>query len=114
VRRCIEALAFGWLVLLASLPAVAETDRVWTISEAQVVLSDSPSPPADSAAWKTQALPDLWGTTRSGTSGYAWYRMNLDLRTAPQSPLAIYMPWMRTAGAVYVNGTQVGQSQRLR
>jgi hypothetical protein len=59
VRRCIEALALGWLMLLAALPALAQTDRVWTINEAQVVLSDSPSPPADSAAWKTQALPDL-------------------------------------------------------
>jgi signal transduction histidine kinase len=35
--------------------------------------------------------------------------MNLDLRSAPQGLQAIYMPWMRTAGAVYVNGTQVGQ-----
>jgi signal transduction histidine kinase len=110
VRRCIEALAFGWLMLLAALPARAQTDRVWTINEAQVALSDSPTQPANSAAWKTQTLPDLWGASRPGVSGYAWYRMDFEVGSQGESPYAVYAPSMRTVSAVYVNDALVGQS----
>ena len=74
-------------LLLAPVPAFADAGAsLLRLDRAAFVLSDSPEPPADSAAWQPQALPDNWLVSRPGVSGYGWYRLRLDLPAAPEAP----------------------------
>ena len=101
-----------WLLalLLLLLPTMAlAADPVLRLDHAEFILSDAAEPPPDSAPWQPQTLPDNWRATRPDASGYAWYRLRFDLPKRPDELQAIYMPWLRTVGAVYLNGTHVGQ-----
>lgn len=90
-------------------PAAAADAPILLLDQAEFILNDGAEPPADSAAWKPQALPDAWASSRDGASGYAWYRIRFDLPLPPQSMQAVYLPSLRTVGAVVLNGTQIGQ-----
>ena len=101
-----------WLLalLLLLLPTMAlAADPVLRLDHAEFILSDAAEPPPDSAPWQPQKLPDDWSITRPEASGYAWYRLRFDLAEGPKAQQAIFMLWLRTVGAVYLNGTQVGQ-----
>jgi signal transduction histidine kinase len=98
-------------LLLAPVPAFADANALLRhLDRAEFILSVSPEPPADSAAWQPQALPDNWLASRPGVSGYGWYRLRLDLPAAPDGTYAAYVPLLESAGALYVNGVYVGQS----
>jgi signal transduction histidine kinase len=83
---------------------------VVTIDSARFLKSESAEPPPDSAPWQRQALPDNWKKSRPQVFGYGWYRLTFDLPVKPDQPYAVYTPWMRTIGAVYVNGTEIGRT----
>ena len=107
--------AFLLLSLLATLllalaaPAHA-ADPILRLDKAEFILSDSLEPPADSADWKPQTLPDNWQVTRPGTFGYAWYRLRFNLSSDPAEPYGLYIPWLRTVGAIYVNGIETARN----
>lgn len=99
------------LLMLVAQPMVASAaDPVLRLTQAEFLLSDSPEPPPDSAPWKPQTLPDNWLFSRLGTYGHAWYRLHFDLSAQPDQPYAAYIQWLRTIGAVYVNGVYVGRT----
>ncbi|HST02854.1 MAG TPA: hypothetical protein VLJ84_14445, partial [Usitatibacter sp.] len=99
------------LVLLLALAASAlAAQPVVTIDSAQFLKSESAEPPPDSAPWQRQALPDNWKKSRPHLYGYGWYRLTFDLPVKPDQPYAVYTPWMRTVGAVYVNGIEIGRT----
>ena len=107
MRLCLDLL--GCLGLIG--PSIAQAaDSLLQFSSAEFVLSDSPEPPADSAPWQPQTLPDDWLVSRPGTYGYGWYRVRFELPAEPDQLYAAYMPLLQTVGALYVNGVYAGQS----
>src|SRR5260221_5650796 len=98
------------LFLLQIALGVAAAAPVLTLHSAQFIHTDADDPPPDSAPWQSQSLPDNWKVSRPKVFGYAWYRLRFDLPAQPGQPYAAYIPWLRTIGAVYVNGVQVGRT----
>ena len=111
-RVVVLALCLGLLGHLGLFwPSLAQAaEPVVQLASAEFILSDSPEPPPDSAAWRPQTLPDDWRVSRPGTYGYGWYRLRFDLAAEPDQLFSAYMPVLQTAGALYVNGVHVGQS----
>src|SRR5262249_52542108 len=60
--------------------------------------------------WRPQTLPDNWMVSRPNAHGYGWYRLRFDLSHVTEDPYAVFLPWLRTIGAVYVNGVLVGRT----
>ena len=85
-------------------------DPVQQIHAAQILLGDAPEPPPDVAPWQPQTLPDNWMVSRPNAHGYGWYRVRFDLPHVADDPYAVFLPWLRTIGAVYVNGVLVGRT----
>ena len=106
-RWALSSAAFVLAIGLASLAAAAPPI---TIDRAQFLKSEAAEPPPDSAPWEGEALPDNWKKSRPKVYGYAWYRLTFDLPLKPGEPYAVYTPWMRTIGALYVNGAEVGRT----
>ncbi|HEX4333675.1 MAG TPA: ATP-binding protein [Usitatibacter sp.] len=100
----------GFVFLLAVASWAAAAPPVLAIDTALFLRSESAEPPPDSAPWRAQALPDNWKKSRPKAFGYGWYRLTFELSAKPEAPYAIYTPWMRTIGAVYVNGTEIGRT----
>ncbi len=97
------------LLLLAGCGTAIAAETVQQLDTAQILLSDAVEPPPDAAPWKPQALPDNWNVSRQMAHGYAWYRLRFDLPQVPDEPYAVYLPWLRSIGAAYVNGVLVGR-----
>lgn len=109
--RWVSSSALALLVALALAPVAASAaEPLVTIDSAQFLGSEGVEPPPDSAPWQPQALPDNWKKSRPRTFGYAWYRLRFELPAKPEVPYAVYTPWMRTIGALYVNGVEVGRT----
>lgn len=108
VAAWVLAIAFG----SASTTFGAAADALRHLDQAEFILSDAPEPPANSAAWQQQTLPDDWSASRPGIWGSGWYRLHFDVPGEP-GLFATYLFVLQTAGAVYVNGVQVGQSGAL-
>jgi signal transduction histidine kinase len=96
-------------VLLLSAGAHA-ADAFLKLERAEFIASDAAEPPPDSAAWQPQALPDAWEFSRPGTKGYGWYRLQFEWAQPLPAKPAVYTPHMRNVGAIYLNGTLVGQT----
>jgi signal transduction histidine kinase len=80
------------------------------IDHADWVASDAAEPPPDSAAWQPQSLPDDWDAAHAGLRGVGWYRLRFELTPPVLAKPAIYLPFLRNAGAVYLNGALVGST----
>ena len=109
----LSRLAVLTLVLAMALAptwSAAQSDALVQLDRADFVLSDASEPPPDSAAWRPQSLPDNWLVSHPGASGYGWYRLRLDLPRGPDRLYAAYLPLLETFGALYVDGTYVGQT----
>lgn len=107
---------------LAALLAVAASlmpgqalaaDLPLVLSQAEFVMADSEVPPPDSAAWRSQPLPDQWRLTRPGVAGDGWYRATITLPETPQGVWAVYLPRMCMNAAVFVNGVFAGDGGRF-
>ena len=114
-----SSLAAAYLSLLTLVLALAlgptsslgaPDDLLLRLDQADFILSDSPEPPPDSAAWQRLNLPDNWLTSRPGARGYGWYRLHFDMSVEPDELYAAYVPLLQTSGAMYVNGVYVGQT----
>lgn len=106
--RWVSSSALAFLLALAGCADAASPPL--TLQSAQFLKSEGTEPPPDSAPWQPQSLPDNWKKSRPKVFGYAWYRLTFDLPVKPGEPYAVYTPWMRTIGAVYVNGTEIGRT----
>jgi len=81
---------------------------------AEFVLSDDPSPPGDAAPWKPVQLPDEWRRSRPGVSGEGWYRIEVNLPSAPSAAQALEVPHVRADWIdFYLNGTLIGRSRDI-
>ncbi|HZT56306.1 MAG TPA: hypothetical protein VFA35_08780, partial [Burkholderiaceae bacterium] len=78
------------------------------LDHADFVASDAAEPPPDSAAWQPQSLPDDWDAAHAGLRGIGWYRLRFELAPPLPARPAIYLPFLRNVGAVYLNGALVG------
>ncbi|MCX7891381.1 MAG: ATP-binding protein [Burkholderiales bacterium] len=87
-------------------PALAATS--W--STAEFVLSGDPVPPAPSARWERQPLPDDWRKSRPDAATAGWYRFLLPISSAPDEPHALYIPLVGVEAAVFVNGERIGDT----
>lgn len=78
------------------------------------MLSESETPPRDSAAWTPVRLTDLWRESRPGVQGRGWYRFRFELAAPPAERWAVYLPGLASNAAVWVNGEPVGDGGRMR
>jgi len=90
------ALCIPGFVLLAQLSlalcpsgAAHAQDLLFTIEEAQFLLSDRRRPPPDTAPWTPLRLPDDWNVSRPGVAGTGWYRMTFQLPPGPPVPFTV-------------------------
>ena len=112
LRFGLRALARGacvlgaWLAVGAAASALAASDAVREITQAQCVESASETPPPDDAPWAPRRLPDR--VVREGATEPAvlWYRLALPEqgRDASGTPLMLYMQRLDCATRVFVNG----------
>jgi signal transduction histidine kinase len=102
------------LLLLHAASSAAPAAHATVIDRAEFVLSDAMTPPGDAAPWQPVVLPDEWRRSRPGVSGEGWYRIGVDLPSAPNRAQALELPHVRAdAINIYVNGTLVGRSQDI-
>ena len=107
---CCEAL----LALLLVFNAQASTEAaVTTLSEAEVVLSESDAPPADDADWKPVTLPYVAWRAKPGVIGSAWFRLRWTLDHLPSRQQALYLAKLGRVGEAWVNGQLIGRSGSL-
>jgi signal transduction histidine kinase len=105
---CTFVASLAMLAFFASASTAVESS---SIAAGEILVGDdSAVPPPDSAAWQAVSLPDLWWVSRPGIRGYAWYRFHFDLPVLPKGRQALFFPRLRTVGAAFVNGREVGQS----
>jgi signal transduction histidine kinase len=84
-----------------------------TVSAADVLVSDSTTPPEDSAAWRPVMLPDDWSRTRPDVGGDAWYRVQFDRSPSQVRLTAIYVPRVSMVGIPYLNGMRLAGGGRF-
>ncbi len=77
---------------------------VQTLTQAQFVLSESPTTPQASADWRRVALPDNWSRQRKGASGVGWYKLTFDLPVQSNNALALSVKRLSMAAEFYLNG----------
>jgi signal transduction histidine kinase len=92
-------------------PAGATHAQVVEPTQAQFLLSNTPTPPpAASPGWQTRSIPDEWARTQPGQGGIGWYRFTFSVDDPAAEPWAVLINHRAT---VYVNGTAVGGAQDL-
>ncbi len=79
----------------------------------QFVLSESLTPPPESAAWAPITLTDLWRESRPDVGGLGWYRFTFSLDDVPSERWAVYLPGLASNASVFVNGEHVGDGGRM-
>ncbi len=103
-------LVVTWVAAISSSALAAGVHPgIRVFESAERVLSDSRTPPADSAGWVPVALPDELRRTAPGGKGRAWYRIRFSLDEAPRVPQGIMLLHLRAHGMeFYVNGSRLG------
>ena len=97
-----------------SISFAAPPGHATLFDRAEFVLSDAKTPPGDAAPWQPVRLPDEWRRSRPGVSGEGWYRIGVDLPSAPTRAQALEVPHVRAdAINIYVNRTLIGRSQDI-
>ena len=98
------------LVLEGLGKGTAPIDGAW-----QFHLGDDPgwaNPGYDDSAWEQLTADKTWGAQgHANYTGFAWYRRELRITTAPGAPenLALLIPKIDDAYEIYWNGVKVGQ-----
>ena len=100
----------SWLILalMAAQAFAQDAPPVRQLTQARILLDEASEPPPDIAAWLPQSLPDNWNKTRPGIGGFAWYRLEFDLKAEDIQLSALYVPRMSMTGSALVNGEFVG------
>jgi signal transduction histidine kinase len=80
----------------------------WIRFDAETVLSQARTPPADDAAWEPIVLPDSWRTNKRYLQGIsAWYRFRM-ADTPPDEPYALYLWRFSMNAEAYFNDELIG------
>lgn len=88
------------------------------LDQADFVLDEGEQPPADTAAWRPQALPDSWpvnhraAVAENVSSG--WYRLRFDMPAEFDPLQAVYLPKLGLNAAVYLNGHLIGDGGNFK
>lgn len=77
------------------------------LRDARFLLADDEMPPANSRAWTAVTLPDNWSVQRPTAQGIGWYRLALDLGSAPPARVAVLVPRLSMNGDFFLNGVRV-------
>lgn len=86
----------------------ANRQEVIHVRQAQFIVSDAAVLPAADDGWQTAALPHrVPKPVDRDLVGY-WYKAAFTPADATQ-PLWLYFPKLRSGGAIYVNGVQIGE-----
>ncbi|OYY94356.1 MAG: histidine kinase [Hydrogenophilales bacterium 28-61-23] len=87
------------------------------LNSADFVLDASEHPPADSAGWHPQALPDSWPVNHPAAVAEnahgGWYRFRFSAPAAFDPLQAVYLPKLGLNAAVYLNGRLIGSGGRF-
>ena len=105
--------ALAALALAATLAACTGAGSPAEFSFARFVASDEASPPAESAAWTVQRLPDDWLDTRPGKTGFGWYRFTTTVAAPGNRDYGFYLTASLSNAQLFVNGAFAGQSGDL-
>lgn len=105
-------LAFAFLLLvLADLHSggalAADRQETIRVRQARFIVSDAATLPPEDAGWQTAALPHRVPKPADRELVGYWYKADFTPADATQ-PLWLYFPKLRSGGAIYVNGVQVG------
>jgi signal transduction histidine kinase len=99
-----------------TLESTPPPEAVKVVREAQFLPGDRTVVPADSDAWRAQALPHDWSQADPGIMA-GWYRFTLRLDqvpdAAPDRQWALYLPTVHMNAAVYLNGQLLGHRGRF-
>jgi signal transduction histidine kinase len=92
-------------LILFGLPSAALAGPLM-LTEADLLLSDSPTPPPDDAPWQRVSLPDRERRVQPGQGGAAWYRMAFEVPAsgAAAAPWAVYLPYFYDGAQLSLNG----------
>jgi signal transduction histidine kinase len=118
-RRLSVKLALVLCMIVAGLTSAKSDDPIASASsvmpsptilftQAKIILTEADVPPLGSASWQQQSLPDNWSASRPGVGGFAWYRIEFDLRPEQLKLSALYVPRISMNGVVMINGESLG------
>lgn len=83
-----------------------------TLNAGDFVLAVGERPPADTAMWRPQSLPDAWPVNHplavAMNAHAGWYRFRFNLPAAFDPLQAVYLPKLGLNAAVFLNGRPIG------
>lgn len=110
LRLCLGILLLVWLS-----PLRAEAPQ--TLTRADFVLAGGELPPADSAPWRAQSLPDAWPINHAeavaANAPGGWYRLRFRMPVKFDPLQAVYLPKLGLNAAVFLNGRPIGNGGRF-
>ena len=82
------------------------------VNQAEFQLSDAATIP-DNKLWHKVQLDDIWGKSRPGISGYAWYKTQFTIDSIPDEQWALYIPHINMNAEVYLNEKFLGSGGNM-
>lgn len=95
------------LALWSSLVLATPARDVISVRQAQFIISDSATIPVNDAGWQSVALPHRVPKPTNRDLVPYWYKANITLSNTTQ-PLWLYLSMLPSGGAIFVNGSQIG------
>ncbi|MBA3594456.1 MAG: hypothetical protein M3Q12_03250 [Pseudomonadota bacterium] len=102
MRRTSWACCSFWLLLALCGNASAQPQHPVRPATAQVLASDSATPPPLDAGWRSVALPHA-------EPGAAWYRLEFQAPEHRAESWAVYLPYFYAGGALFLNGRPLAE-----
>lgn len=109
-----RSILIGVLILVWTVcaPAQAQVALPLTLNAGDFVLAVGERPPADTAMWRPQSLPDAWPVNHplavAMNAHAGWYRFRFNLPAAFDPLQAVYLPKLGLNAAVFLNGRPIG------
>lgn len=109
-----RSILIGVLILVWTVcaPAQAQVALPLTLNAGDFVLAVGERPPADTAMWRPQSLPDAWPVNHplavAMNAHTGWYRFRFNLPAAFDPLQAVYLPKLGLNAAVFLNGRPIG------
>jgi signal transduction histidine kinase len=111
LRNVLLRIFAGLLALAAAASMASAADpaaQTVQLTQAKIILGANSSPPADTAPWQMQTLPDNWNVSRPGVGGEVWYRIEFELSPTQLELSALYIPRLSMSGEALINGERIG------
>ncbi len=102
------------LFCLIDMPLAFAGEPLITISQVQTVASNNyHHPPADTAAWRSVALPDNWNETRPGRGGGAWYLARIHFDDDAHALQGVLLNNISMNASIWWDGNQLASGGRM-